>query len=139
MKKIWDFYIAGPLFTKAEIDYNYALYRHLMLLNYKCFLPQLSVQEPTEPLEIFRTNFANLIASKRVIAICDGADMDSGTAWECGQFYGRGEVYALRSDFRQSGDDPIAGFNLMISQSAEETFSSRQELYMFIGDKSGRK
>lgn len=136
--KVWDFYIAGPLFSTAEKNYNYEMYRHLMKMGYSCFLPQLAVQVRMQPLTIFECDYTNLNRSARVIAICDGADMDSGTAWECGNFYGKGEIYAIRSDFRQSGDDDIAGFNLMISQSANETFKCREDLYNFIGDAFGR-
>ncbi len=38
----YDFYIAGPLFTDAEKDYNLGLYTDLTIHGFKIFLPQLS-------------------------------------------------------------------------------------------------
>ncbi len=70
--------------------------------------------------------------SKMVIAICDGADMDSGTAWECGKFDGRGKLYALRTDFRKSADDPRTGINLMIGESANLIFTKKGELVSWM-------
>ena len=51
-----------------------------------------------------------------LIAVLDGADADSGTAWECGYAYARGKpIVALRTDFR-GGEDQ--GLNLMLRRSA---------------------
>jgi len=117
---MYDFYIAAPLFTQAERDFNLTLYNNLTLRDYNVFLPQDSKLQ--NPDEIFQYNLDNLHKSMALIVICDGADMDSGTAWEAGHFYGHGEIYALRTDFRKSGDDPVNGFNLMISKSADHIF-----------------
>lgn len=119
---IWDFYIAGPLFTRAEQNYNQDLYYKLRSVGFKVFLPQDHVRDPNDGREIFQTNVKNLRLSKGLIVICDGADMDSGTAWEAGHFYTHGQIYGLRTDLRKSADDPVNGFNLMISQSASHTF-----------------
>ena len=49
----------------------------------------------------------------------DGADPDSGTAFECGYAHALGTpILTVRTDFRRGGDDPGANVNLMLSQSA---------------------
>ena len=54
-----------------------------------------------------------------VLAIIDGADPDSGTAFECGYAHALGTpILTGRTDFRRGGDDPGASVNLMLSQSA---------------------
>lgn len=127
---MYDFYIAGPLFTQAERNFNATLSGILKRAGYNVFLPQLSILE--NPPDIFRYNLINLRTSNALIVICDGADMDSGTAWEGGRFYGHGKIYALRTDFRKSADDPVHGFNLMISQSADHFFTDRKYMCEWI-------
>jgi nucleoside 2-deoxyribosyltransferase len=52
-----------------------------------------------------------------VVAVVDGADADSGTAWEMGYASGIGKpVIALRTDFRMAGR--CEHVNLMLEQSA---------------------
>jgi nucleoside 2-deoxyribosyltransferase len=52
-----------------------------------------------------------------IVAIIDGADADSGTAWEMGYAYAHGKpVIALRTDFRRSGN--YEKVNLMLEKSA---------------------
>jgi nucleoside 2-deoxyribosyltransferase len=130
MPKKYDFYIAGPLFTQAEKDFNLDLFYRLRSEGFICFLPQLT--EAGTPRKIYIKNLTAINESKKMIAICDGADMDSGTAWECGRFSTMGNVYALRTDFRKSADDPETGVNLMIGQSASRVFTDRDTLIKWI-------
>ncbi len=117
----WDIYFAGPLFTQAETSFNLQMTRELEFIGFKVFLPQ---RYPVGSIkEIFDRNLENLLKSKMMIAICDGPDADSGTSWEVGHFYLKGKIYALRTDIRKSGDDPMSGINLMISQSADIIFT----------------
>ncbi len=53
----------------------------------------------------------------------DGADPDSGTAWECGYAFGKGNpVVCYRTDFRIARDSKDAPYNLMLSESATVRF-----------------
>ena len=55
-----------------------------------------------------------------VVAILDGADPDSGTAFECAIAWSRGiPVIGLRTDFRKGGDG-VGNVNLMLSASCRE-------------------
>ncbi len=124
-----DFYIAAPLFSEADTDFNRKVYNELIIAGFKCFLPQDHVADGT--YNIFEKNRHNLASSRNLIAICDGSDVDSGTSWEIGYFYGNGEIYILRTDFRKSADDNDTGLNLMLSQSADEIFETIRDLVKY--------
>jgi len=113
-------YLAGPLFTAAEQEFN----RHLRDLfekaGHSVWLPQ--EQEPRErsARAIFDTDVAGLDASEVVVANMDGSDPDSGTCWECGYAYKKKSIILFRSDFREAGDVAGSPFNLMLSASADK-------------------
>lgn len=127
---LYDFYWAAPLFTQAEKDFNARYVRKLEQCRYKVFLPQTFPQGTST--EIFHRNLKNLQRSNAVIAVCDGADADSGTSWECGYFFDKGNVFALRTDIRKSGDDPLTGINLMIAESATRVFVDPEYMVEWI-------
>ena len=57
-----------------------------------------------------------------LVAVLDGADVDSGTAGEIGFAYGLGlPVYGLRTDFRLTGDNEAAGINLQLRYFIEQS------------------
>lgn len=52
-----------------------------------------------------------------VVALIDGADVDSGAAWELGYAYARGKpIIALRTDYRGAEEGPV---NIMIERSSD--------------------
>jgi nucleoside 2-deoxyribosyltransferase len=114
-------YLAGPLFTQAERRWLRELAVGLRAAGHSVFLPQEESEEPLrrdppDPVEAFERNRAGLAACDVVVAVLDGSDADSGTAWECGYATGLGRpVVALRTDFR-GGED--GGLNLMLRRSA---------------------
>ena len=66
-----------------------------------------------------------------MIAIIDGADADSGTAWEMGYATGlKKTVIALRTDFRTTGSHERV--NLMLEQ-ASKVVSTKEELLVALG------
>jgi len=67
---------------------------------------------------IFEEDVKGLEWADVVVAIMDGPDPDSGTAWECGYAYARSmPVYLVRTDFRGSGEGSLCPYNLMLSAS----------------------
>ncbi|PSB57927.1 nucleoside 2-deoxyribosyltransferase [Chamaesiphon polymorphus CCALA 037] len=109
-------YLAAPLFTKGERDFNLSVSEYLTANGYRVFLPQQEC-ENAEGEDIYKTCLDGLRSAAIVIAIVDGADADSGTCWECGYAVSQGiPVIAVRTDFRGSGD--TKGFNAMIYYSA---------------------
>lgn len=124
-------YLAAPLFSEAERSYNAALARLLGDHFFSVHVPQeigddTPARDIAEHERIFRLNREALDAADAVVAVVDGADADSGTAWEMGYAFAKGRpVYALRTDFRKVGAREHV--NLMLEQSAT-VVRSREEL-----------
>ncbi len=113
-------YLAAPLFSEAECDFNRKLRDLIISEGYEVFLPQedsnnIHVEKNRQEI-IFNKNIAALDRSDIIVAVIDGADVDSGTAWEIGYAYSKGKpVLGLKTDFRTLG---IEGrVNLMIERS----------------------
>jgi nucleoside 2-deoxyribosyltransferase len=114
-------YLAAPLFSDAERAFNLVLRDLLTAHGYPVYLPQ----ETGEGVEgrgrdgvVFDSHIKALDNATCVVAVCDGADTDSGTAWEIGYAAAKGiPVIALSTDRRR----PEGGrrVNLMIQESAE--------------------
>ncbi len=113
-------YLAGPLFTTPERDWNVALGERLRAAGHEVFVPQEHPAAERTGKAIFRKDLAGLDWADTVVAIMDGADPDSGTCWECGYAYARGKTVILfRSDFRGSGDAHDIPYNAMLIGAAD--------------------
>ncbi len=103
-------FIAGPLFSQAEREFNLKVDEHLREQGFETFLPQRDVGELDELLrkkgrrayrEVFERDLAGMDRSDVVVAILDGADVDSGTAFEVGYAFAKGKpVIGLKTDMR---------------------------------------
>jgi nucleoside 2-deoxyribosyltransferase len=120
-------YLAGPLFTQAEWQWNQRLKEELELRGVSVMLPQdraqpmLAGEQSFNASALFKDNVNNIVKASAVVAIFDGADADSGTAWECGFAYRLGRpIIGVRTDIRAAGDDPKAAMNLMLSLSCNK-------------------
>ena len=120
-------YLAGPLFSTAERDFNARLARLLRDLGHEIWLPQESEQATMTPAQIFKEDVAGIDWAQVVVANMDGPDPDSGTCWECGYAYRKKPVVVFRTDFRvgyEARPDPPAQneeqapYNLMLTESA---------------------
>jgi nucleoside 2-deoxyribosyltransferase len=109
-------YFSGPMFSAAERDWNAALAGRLRAAGHEVFLPQ-DKEEGKDAAGIFATDVGGIDWADALVAITDGADPDSGTAWECGYAYGKRPVVLVRTDFRGSGD-PEMSYNPMLTESA---------------------
>ena len=113
-------YLAAPLFSEAECDFNRRLRDNIIDRGFRVFLPQEdsnNIKDVTNRQEIiFRKNCAAIDNSDIIVTVIDGADVDSGTAWEIGYAYSKGKtILGVRTDFRTLG---IEGrVNLMIERS----------------------
>jgi nucleoside 2-deoxyribosyltransferase len=111
-------YLAGPLFTTAEQEFNRQLRDALERAGHEVWLPQEHEPRERSARDIFETDVAGLDAAEVVVANMDGPDPDSGTCWECGYAYKKKPIIVFRSDFREAGDVSASPFNLMLSASA---------------------
>ncbi len=113
-------YLAAPLFSEAELDFNRMLRDEIKSSGFNVFLPQEDSNNVKDRDDrqsiIFSKNEAAIDKSDIIVAVIDGADVDSGTAWEIGYAYARGKpLLGLRTDFRTLGIEGTV--NLMIERS----------------------
>ena len=120
-------YFAGPLFTQAEWSWNAKIIDDLRRGGCHVFAPQehakdmLSGTKPFDPRAVFEMNRSAIDRCDVLVAILDGSDSDSGTAWECGYAVKSGRpVIGVRTDLRAGGDDPKAAINLMLARSCAD-------------------
>jgi nucleoside 2-deoxyribosyltransferase/predicted secreted protein len=116
-------YLAAPLFSNAERIYNLSLANLLREHLFEVFLPQEAGDDSdtrlkTEQEQIFKKNKDDLDRADIIVAVIDGADADSGTAWEMGYAYAHNKpVIAIRTDFRRAGIHEQV--NLMLEESSK--------------------
>lgn len=114
MKKI---YLAAPLFTVIERNINKCIAEKIEATGkYKVFLPQTvspaEVNGEYDMHPIFEGCKNNIIDSDFIVALVDGADVDSGVAWELGYaFANNKKSICIRTDIRKSEGN---GVNIMI-------------------------
>lgn len=115
-------YLAGPLFTEAETDFNLKLHGFLEEHLYDVYLPQevgdtSNTRHREEHARIFEMHLSALEECDFIVSVIDGADADSGTSWEMGYGFAKGKtVISLRTDFRCVGCHELV--NLMLEESS---------------------
>ena len=103
-------FIAGPLFSQAEREFNLKVDDFLRKHGFETFLPQREVGELWKHVRkkgrkackmIYETDLKGLERADVVIAVLDGPDVDSGTAFEVGYACARGKpVIGIKTDAR---------------------------------------
>jgi len=125
-------YLAAPLFSEAERSYNSSVAGLLRKNLFEVYLPQEAGDDQDtrtreEQKRIFSQNRNVIENADIIVAIIDGADADSGTAWEMGYAHALGKrVIAVRTDFRRTGTHEKV--NLMLEESAIVVSSTEQLL-----------
>jgi nucleoside 2-deoxyribosyltransferase len=117
-------YLAASLFTQVERKWNRMLAEALAAA-----LPDLEVTLPQDfkPAgkynddrhygTLFRMCVNGIDRADAVLAVIDGAEVDSGTSWEMGYAYAKKKpVIGLRTDFRPGAEH---GVNIMLSRSCK--------------------
>ena len=103
-------FIAGPLFSQAEREFNLKVDEFLQKHGFETFLPQREVGELWKHVRkkgrkaykmIYETDLKGLERADVVVAVLDGPDVDSGTAFEVGYACARGKpVIGIKTDAR---------------------------------------
>jgi nucleoside 2-deoxyribosyltransferase/predicted secreted protein len=125
-------YLAAPLFSDAERHFNASVASLLRTNLFEVYLPQEAgddsdTRDEREQERLFEVNKKALENSDTIVGIIDGADADSGTAWEMGYAFAQGKpVIALRTDFRRVGHHEQV--NLMLEHSATVVRSTEELL-----------
>ena len=132
-------YLATSLFTAAEQAFSAALAAEIEALGYKVYYPWRDAGEesliaawgedwPRLNAEIARRNLSAIDSCAAVVAVVEGADVDSGVAMEIGYARALGKpVKLLRTDFRTQGPR-IGPVNLMLGTAAETFYTSVEAL-----------
>lgn len=113
-------YLAASLFTPYERARNSEMANFLQQLGFDIFLPQ-NIQAPVTPSGIdlhpvYIECVRQLDIADVVVAIVDGAEVDTGVAWELGYAFARKKpTICVRTDYRRSESN---GVNIMIEYSA---------------------
>ena len=120
-------YLAGPLFSTAEREFNARLAELLQDKGHEVWLPQAIEQKSMTAKRIFEKDVEGVDWAEVVVANMDGPDPDSGTCWECGYAYRKKPIVVFRTDFRvgyefrpdpPAPNDEQAPYNLMLTESA---------------------
>lgn len=134
-------YLAAPLFSDAERTYNASLASLLEKNLFDVHLPQeagddTDMRGKCAQERIFSENKKGIEEADVVVAVIDGADADSGTAWEMGYAYAMNKpVIAIRTDFRRVGRNEHV--NLMLEESATVVTDTQQLLAALHSPMSG--
>jgi nucleoside 2-deoxyribosyltransferase len=142
-------YLAGPLFTLAECNFNEQLACALenACTSSEVVLPQRRAKElmgaPDFFQKIFEYCLEEIKESDVVVAILDGADADSGTCIELGYANAHEKIIiGVRTDIRASED---RGLNLMVANICTElifvpaTMASIEDLAQKVANFLGYK
>lgn len=109
-------YFAGPLFTAAEQTWNAEVTAALRAAGIEVFLPQ-EQEMGKAAAGIFATDVGGIDWADVLVAIMDGPDPDSGTAWEVGYAFRKKPIVLVRTDFRaQAGSS--GPYNPMLTEAA---------------------
>ncbi len=110
-------YIAGPLFTEGERGLLERIDVICREIGYETYLPHRDAglfDRDGDSSPFFRQDLERLQEADAVVAVLNGFDVDSGTAWEMGYFYalGRDAIIGYLHDSRLP--HPRAQLNPMI-------------------------
>ncbi len=118
------FYMAGPLFTSAERRWNKDVAEALRKRGVQVILPQEEVADCIVSAVVdyeclYSKCLEGIRRAKGIVAVLDGPDVDSGTAFECGYAHALGKpIIGVRSDLRSGGEE--RGVNAMLSRCCEQ-------------------
>jgi Nucleoside 2-deoxyribosyltransferase len=117
-------YFAASLFTQVERKWNRMLADALQELQPDLdivmpqdFKPSGKYNDSRHYGTLFKMCVNGIDTSDAVLAVLDGAEVDSGVAWEMGYAYAKAKpVIGIRTDFRPGAEH---GVNIMISRSCD--------------------
>lgn len=114
-------YLAASLFTRLERKWNrdFTNAIHEVMPSLDVILPQdfTTGYKDTDARHngaLFRLCVKGIDSADAVVALLEGDEIDSGTAWEIGYAYAKGKpVIGVRTDFRPGAEQ---GVNVMLSR-----------------------
>lgn len=118
-----NIYLAASVFSIFERENNRLIARKLEDNGYSVFLPQevspLKTEDGLDMHYVYKQCREYIDSTDVVVAIVDGADIDSGVAWELGYAFAKSiPSLCIRTDIRKSEDK---GVNIMIEYGSTKT------------------
>lgn len=141
-------FFSGPLFCRAEREYNERLCHQLESMGFSVFLPQRDGVESSKPpynkmsLEernraIFAVDRDELLAADIYLFVLDGRIPDEGACVELGIAYGQRYftdskkiLVGLHTDRRIAF--PSTPLNQMIGEALDRVFTNEEELFAYL-------
>jgi len=141
-------YFAGPLFSKAERDYNQKLTLKIENIDYKVFLPQRDGAELDKPpyqgmtqsernKAIFELDVKQVLNCDIFLFVLDGRVPDEGACFELGIAYSqksqdnsKKHIIGLHTDMRASFIN--SKLNAMIEGPFDKIFISEKDLIDYL-------
>lgn len=122
-------YVAGPLFTPAERLYLETLTTQIEETGCEAYLPHrdggLAPPDRRNTRPLYDADIGALDRCDLIVAVLNGPDVDSGTAFEIGYGVARGRpVLGLHEDLRVGGSHDL---NVMVANGCR-VFADRTEL-----------
>lgn len=134
-------YIAGPLFTIHQRYFLEDLAEVIKNAGFNVYLPHSEnneadmnmIYDEATKKQIFENDVNAIILSKALIALLDGNDVDSGTAFEIGLAYAfKKPVLGIRTDMRIFlSNMPV---NVMIEQACDQIVYINEDNYSKLED-----
>jgi nucleoside 2-deoxyribosyltransferase len=122
-------YLAAPLFSESEINYNDYLHRRITELGHEVYAPQKNMaindkSQSADSIAIFQGDTEQLEWADALIAVLDGPVIDPGVAAEIGYMVAKGKrIYGLLTDSRENVKTVNAGkIKLLTMETAESQF-----------------
>ncbi|MEM1688999.1 MAG: nucleoside 2-deoxyribosyltransferase [Candidatus Hadarchaeales archaeon] len=128
-------FIAGPLFSQAEREFNAKLDELLRKNGFETILPQRDIGEVWKTdinyRKIYEMDLRAIEEADVVVAVLDGPDVDSGTAFEIGYATAKGKpVVGLKTDIRTFAQ--MEEVNNMILQSVRKIVKDFESLLIVL-------
>ncbi len=120
-----DVYISGSLFTPADRVYLEQIDSLCNAIGLSTYLPHRDAgfgpSREKKAEHYFDRDLWMLKNSRCVVAVLNGADIDSGTAWEVGFSYSSGKyLLGIREDIRDNELNPMLFCTLQITHSIDQ-------------------
>ncbi|WXG47126.1 MAG: nucleoside 2-deoxyribosyltransferase domain-containing protein [Candidatus Atabeyarchaeum deiterrae] len=130
-------FLAAPLFSEAERDFNSKVARELRNEGFEVWLAQelkfINSHSTKEKQSIFRDDLSALQKSDVIVAVLDGVDVDTGVAFEMGFGHAmKKPIIGLKTDHRVFSK--LESVNLMLETPLAAMCENSNDVARFLRD-----
>jgi len=137
-------YLAGPIFSNAEITWIVNLkdelaqrFKNKIHIIFPFEIINGDIESGAKDVSVIGTCVEGLEEADLLLAVLDGIQVDDGTAWEVGYFFAknRKNIWGLRTDTRNAGDSSTSIVNVLIEESIDYIFATKELLFENLTNK----